>query len=118
MSPPLGAEDLDEQVRAAVRDQVLLLEVRRRVHEHEELDHTSHPVELADLAFQAREQVQHRQARRLLAGGDVQVGAELSPVCVLAVPVGPVARHEHELADRYGADVVRDRRGRRRQRGS
>ena len=59
----LRAEDLDQQVRGAVRDLVLLLELGVRVDQHEQLHDARDAVELADLGLQAREQVDDRQLR-------------------------------------------------------
>ena len=61
MAPTLRAEDLDQQVRGAVRHEVLLLELGIRVDEHEQLHDPSDAVELADLCLEAREQVEDRQ---------------------------------------------------------
>src|SRR6266850_447783 len=84
--PALRPEDLDEQVRGAVRHRRLLRE----------------------LGLQAREQVDDRQARGGLSGRHVDLATELPLVDELPVLVRAVPRDEDDVADDDRADVGAD----------
>src|SRR6266850_433863 len=106
--PALRPEDLDEQVRGAVRHRRLLRELGVGVDEDEQLHDAAHAVELADLGLQAREQVDDRQARGGLSGRHVDLATELPLVDELPVLVRAVPRDEDDVADDDRADVGAD----------
>ena len=106
------AEDLDEQLRAAVDHRGLLGELRRAPHEPEELHHPLDPVEIADLGAQRRQQPQAgepggiaRVGRGHVVGAGPDPAGDDRPVGT----DGACAGEEHEAAGPHGRHVEPER---------
>ena len=103
MRPPIP-EDLDEQLRGAVGDQVVLGERRRAVDERHQLHDPRDPVEVSDRGVQRAHQLDRdRPGRRLPLGGG-QPRAEL-PHPRLPVLPRDVPRHVDEVPGAHEGNV-------------
>src|SRR5712691_13315990 len=98
------AEDLDQQLRGPVGDQMLLGEGRRAVDQHHELDDPRDSVEVADGGVQGAHELDGDRPRRRLPLAGRQPGAEL-PDPRLAFLPGDVPRHVDEAPRAHEGDV-------------
>src|SRR5882672_5015014 len=106
-------EHRDEELRATVRDQVLLGEIAGRIDEAQRLHDTLDLVEAAERILKRREQIERNRVRRGLAVGGRHVPAEL-PGPWPAVLARDVPGDEQEIAGSRRHDEGRnglDRRG-------
>ncbi len=72
------AEDLDEEVRAAVDDARMILEMRHGIDHAEQFHHPLHPGEIAERAMHDGKQVDARQPCMLVGPVDADVTADLA----------------------------------------
>src|SRR5690606_38603403 len=105
--PAALAEDLDEEIRAAVDDFRLVLEVGHRVYHAEHLDDALHAVEAAELGAHHGEQVEPHAAGVLVALLDAEFAAHLA-LRQLSVLAGArtLAGEKQEIAGAYRVHIV------------
>eukprot|EP01137_Pigoraptor_chileana_P028249 Opistho-2@11896 len=108
------AEDLGQQLGAAVGHQVLLGEVGRAVDQAHHLDDAADLVQVADGGVQGAQQVDGDGAGGGLAGGGVDIAAQLAGPD-LALALGDMAGDEDQIAGAHEGHVGGSRHGQRRQ---
>src|SRR5213593_2390684 len=110
------AEDLDHQVGEAVDDLGLIAEPLGRIDHAEDLDDAADLVEAAEIRAHGGQQGEAHLACDLITLLDREILADLTLRRRLAVAHGTVTGDEQEIARSHGADVVRHRARRLRER--
>jgi hypothetical protein len=114
--PPGFAEDLDHEVRGAVRNLWLVGKCRGRVHEHPEPDHPPHSREITVAGrLHLSDQIETAESARGLTVLDRDVFAEAPLMTDLAAPHRELASAEHQVSRDQEGHVIGGRRGRARQ---
>ncbi len=106
------AEDVDHQVRRAVGDDALAIEVRGAGDEHAQLHDTCHAVQtVARGGSDLRQDAQGAGARSLNAVGVRHLVAQLAQIRGLAILAGDLARDVEQVALLDKRHIVRGRGG-------